>query len=129
MLKLFNCPTQPNKKRTSVWLPKNMYRDIISILLQTGKSTRDFSSWISNSVINLEKDNNYQDIVVEELLDRGGNISKPISLSVAANEALHIIKNTIIKKHFSFNADINSKIIRTAITQQLIKEEFFMKTT
>ena len=71
-----------------------MYRDIISILLQTGKSTRDFSSWISNSVINLEKDNNYQDIVVEELLDRGGNISKPISLSVAANEALHIIKNT-----------------------------------
>lgn len=101
-----------------------MRSDIVSLLLKTGKSTRDFSAWISEAIINLEKDKNYHKIVAEEFLDRGENFSKPISLSSVANEKLHIMKENIIKKSsIKTNTDINSKIIRTAITQQLIQEE------
>ena len=135
MPKLFRCPTQQNKKRTSVRLPKNMYLDIISVLLKTGKSTRDFSAWISEAIINLEKDNNHNEIIAEELLDRGENISKPVSLSIVANEKLRIMKDKIIQKvienHIN-NGDItltrdNKKIDdKTEIKKEL---ELFMNQT
>ena len=123
MPKPFSYPVQQNKQRVSLRITKSMHADIISILLKKGKSTRDFSAWISEALINLSNDSNYHEIVIEELLDRGDNISRPISLSSEASKKLLEMKENIMKK-YNFESDINSKIIRTAITQQLIKEEF-----
>lgn len=123
MPKPFSYPVQQNKKRISLRIPKSMHADIISTVLKTGKSTRDFSAWVSEAIINLSNDPNYHEIVIEELLDRGDNISRPISLSPAASKKLTEMKENIMKK-YNFSSDINSKIIRTAVTQQLIKEEF-----
>ena len=121
MSKILHCPQTKNKKRTSLRLPKSMRNDIISILLKTGKSTKDVSAWISEAIINLEKDKNYHEIVAEELLDRGENIARPLSLSTEANEKLHVMKENIINKNHSVktNTDINSKIIKCVYTLTL----------
>jgi len=122
MAKIFLPPDNTEKKRTSVRMPKQMYTDILVVLSKQGLSSRGLSKWVSGAIVELESSPSYCDEVNEEWLDQGDSVSRPITLTPDAADALTRI-NAKYRCLKQANPEINSKIIRTAITQMLIKDE------
>ena len=111
-----------DKKRISIRIPKEMYKSVLAIFAKKGFSSRNLSSWVSTSIVRLNKQTDFSSIIAEEWLDKGQNISRPITLTAEAEIALEKM-NAMYRCLFQVSAEINSKIVRTAITQKLIEEE------
>ena len=113
---------QESKKRISVRMPKQMYTDILVFLSKRGLSSRNLSKWISSAITELELSPTYCEEINEEWLEQGDSISRPITLTSESDESLKRM-NAKFRCFTQASPEINSKIIRTAVTQKLIKEE------
>lgn len=122
MTKIFSPPDDIKKKRVSVRMHKEMHKAILACLMDHGISSRAISSWVSEAIVQLQTDASFCDIIAEEWFDKGNSVARPITLSAQAADALEKI-NANVRCRLKTGPDINSKIIRTAITQKLIKEE------
>jgi|JI9StandDraft_1071089.scaffolds.fasta_scaffold03170_8 hypothetical protein len=122
MTRIFLPPDDQKKKRIAVRMPKEMHKSILQCLMEKGLSARSISSWVSESILDLMRDNSYCEIIAEEWLDKGDCLSRPLTISSQAYNALEKI-NAMVRCKLHMGPDINSKIIRASITQRLIREE------
>ena len=111
-----------NRKRISVRIPESMYKDMLAVFLRDGVSARNLSTWVSDAIIKLKSQKNFIEIIEEEWIDKGNNISRPISLTPEAANIFSEIYG-IYCKQAKGSVEIKSKIVRTAITQRLILED------
>jgi len=106
------------KKRLNVRVPINMVPEIEKKMKKVGLNTKQRSSWISEAIVSLEKQESYTVYISEEWIIPGQNVLLQVSLDIEAQKALENMIATAKKELFS--EDLQSSIIRTAILQKLI---------
>ena len=124
MNKMFRAPVgdKKMKSRISLWIPKKMKQEINQLLAKKGISSKKQSFWISNTVVNLAKRSDHLDCIIEEWLEPGISELIYVTLDMQAIEALDQLSNTLTVANMA--EDNQSSIIRTAITQALITEDY-----
>lgn len=110
--------------RVAVRMPRRLKACIDDALNSAGLSIKRFSAWVSESVVRLEQTERFWEFVSEEQMSSTETVSRTISLTPEAVQALDSIAK-VTRDHFPPDKhpemlEIRSKIIRTAILQRLL---------
>tara|TARA_R110002095_G_scaffold168454_1_gene146190 strand:+ start:67 stop:399 length:333 start_codon:yes stop_codon:yes gene_type:complete len=105
-------------------MPRRLKACIDDALNSAGLSIKRFSAWVSESVVRLEQTERFWEFVSEEQMSSTETVSRTISLTPEAVQALDSIAK-VTRDHFPPDKhpemlEIRSKIIRTAILQRLL---------
>lgn len=116
-----NSLIKANKKiRLSYCIPAAILIDIRERMVSQGYDLKGKSKWISEAVINLLEINNFSELVnINEQMEGFQKLD-----SISVEQSLKIkLDNAIveIKRHFPSIEGVQSKILRTAIVQRLLK--------
>ncbi len=118
-MKAFKPPTK--KKITTVCLPTRMLNDVDQAVMSEHQSIRFRSRWVCdaiNSFFNMER---HKQLIMDEWIDRGNNENIILTLDpVSIDKIEGIAKEMIDSKG---HKDVQSAVIRAAITQKLIDME------
>jgi hypothetical protein len=111
----------PQKKiRLSFYLPEGLLNDIKEKMISQGYDLKGKSKWISEAVLDLLNISNFSELVnINEQMDGTQKLD-----SVSVNQDLKLkVDNAIIeiRKEFPSIEGVQSKILRTAIVQRLLR--------
>lgn len=110
-----------NKKiRLSYCLPEAILMDVKGTMMQQGYDLKGKSKWISEAVHQLLDMQNYGDLVMinnqMDGFEKLDSISIDMDLKQKLDEAI-----LVIRKQFPIIEGVQSKILRTAIVQRLLR--------
>jgi hypothetical protein len=110
-----------NKKiRLSYCLPEAILVDIKNSMMQEGYDLRGKSKWISEAIYQLLYMPNYIDLVM--INDQMDGFEKVDAVSIEADLKERLDKAILeIRKAFPIVEGVQSKILRTAIVQRLLR--------
>lgn len=110
-----------NKKiRISYCLPEAILVDVKSAMMSQGYDLKGKSKWITEAIHQLLSLPNYSDLVmINDQMDGFGKMDS-ISLDVTLKEKLDVAILEIRKRHPIIEG-VQSKILRTAIVQRLLR--------
>ncbi len=107
-------------KRTSIRMPRKMLFSVDESMVLNGYNQKEKSKWISNAILNLEKMPAYSMYIEQCVIDADLDEKADVTLTTKAQESLDKMMlgvNLSIK-----NSDKQSRVIRAAIIQYLIKD-------
>ncbi len=107
-------------RRTSLRSQPGMFSDIDSSMILNGYNKRERSKWISDAIVSLSKNDDFIFLVKQEFMENSGESTPIIIGSNAASLLDKMIQKAsceLVKTH-----DLQSKILRTAIIQFLMKD-------
>jgi hypothetical protein len=112
---------QLNKKiRLSYCLPEGILVDIKNAMVQQGYDLRGKSKWISEAIHQLLAMPNYSDLVM--INDQMDGFEKMDSVSIDVDLKEKLDKAIlVIRTQFPIIEGVQSKILRTAIVQRLLR--------
>lgn len=119
-MKAFRAPVR--KRVTTVCLPSKMLDDLDQAVLGKHNSIRYRSRWICEAINHLFQMPRHEQHIAEEWIERGNNGKVIVTLDPATLEKIKSIEDQIQEKRKL--KDIQSAVIRAAITQKLIDMEF-----
>lgn len=119
-MKAFKAPTK--KRVTTLCLPERMLEDLDKAVLGMHKSIRFRSRWICEAVNQLFELEKYQQHIADEWIDRGNNGKVILTIDPTSLEKINTVTQALEQKRRL--KDIQSAVIRAAITQRLIGLEF-----
>lgn len=115
-MKAFKPPTK--KRITTICLPTRMLNDLDQAVLNEHKSIRFRSRWVCNAIegfFNLER---HQQLIMDEWIDRGNNENVILTLDPASIDKIEAVAKEMASN--KGHKDVQSAVIRAAITQKLI---------
>lgn len=118
-MKAFKPPTK--KRITTICLPSRMLHDLDQAVLSEHKSIRFRSRWVCNAIdsfFNLER---HKQLILDEWIDRGNNENIILTLDPASIDKIEAVAKEMIEEKGL--KDVQSGVIRAAITQKLIDRE------
>jgi len=112
----------PTKKRiTTICLPSRMLHDLDQAVLSEHKSIRFRSRWVCNAIDNFFNLERYKQLIMDEWIDRGNNENIILTLDPSSIDKIELVAKEMCEEKGL--KDIQSGLIRAAITQKLIDEE------
>lgn len=108
------------KVRLSYFIPEGVLIDIKEKMISQGYDLKGKSKWISEAINDLLATENFSELV--NINDQMQNFQKLDSISVD-HELKAKVDNAIveIRRHFPSMEGVQSKILRTAIVQRLLR--------
>jgi hypothetical protein len=94
-----------------------MIEKIRLVMTNTGISSKQRSAWIESCIVSFLELENKDELVTEEFMSPGKNISVPITLSTSTINAIDVCIEEVEKLQGEITD--RSAVIRTAITQRL----------
>ena len=119
-MKAFRAPVK--KRVTTVCLPSRMLDDLDQAVLSKHSSIRFRSRWICDAIDHFFKLSRYEQHIADEWIERGNNGKVIVTLDPTSLEKIKGVESLIENKRKL--KDIQSAVIRAAITQKLIDMEF-----
>ncbi|MBV1929680.1 MAG: ribbon-helix-helix domain-containing protein [Gammaproteobacteria bacterium] len=125
MAKIFGIADDTKKhnggKRVSIRMPKKMLTDFNEALDKEGYSTKKKSLWVNEALRTLFSKSNFLEIAGEEWNEKGD--SNQINLTIELDNVSQLKKaiNDYRREFNSERTDLQSKFIRSAIIQRVIK--------
>lgn len=120
-LLIFWKETQMPKKRLTYFLPNQLHGEMLEQLQKEGYSSREKSRWICEAVENLLTLENYIDLV--SYSDDMEGLSKKDTLTLPEILKGKLSKSSIIiKTKYPSMDGVQSRIIRTAILQRILRK-------
>ncbi|MEM8500689.1 MAG: hypothetical protein AAF542_21930 [Pseudomonadota bacterium] len=106
--------TKEARWRTSICLPERMLDELHNCLDREGISRKRRSQWIEQAIDQLLASEDYQDIVLEEFIEEGGNQTIPLTVRQS-------LKATLTQVTHGEQALIAiSSVVRVAISQRIM---------
>ncbi len=109
----------PSSKRTSVCLPEAMRAEIETTMTKQGVSTKRRSQWIERAITDLHEQPSFGELVLEEFIEPGRNVTIPVTLSITVKQLVDDTAEVLTES--TGRAVERSSVIRTAISQALIR--------
>lgn len=116
-----NSLVKSNRKiRLSYLLPEAVLMDIRERMIAQGYDLKGKSKWVSEAIFELLETNNFSELV--NINDQMEGFQKLDSVSVDQNLKAKLDNAIVeIKRHFPSIEGVQSKILRTAIVQRLLR--------
>ncbi|MCD8525578.1 MAG: hypothetical protein LRY67_07700 [Gammaproteobacteria bacterium] len=118
-MKVFKPPTK--KKITTICLPSKMLHDLDQAVLIEHKSIRYRSRWVCSAINDFFSLKKYKQLILDEWIDRGNNENIILTLDPASIDKIEAVAKEMIEE--KVQKDVQSGVIRAAITQKLIDQE------
>jgi hypothetical protein len=113
-------PESPRgKARTTLCLPENMLAAIHRAMDSEGVSRKRRSQWITVTVERLFGLAGYEELILEEFIDPGGNKTIPVSLPKPLKEQIDLLVLRLARD--TGKPVESSALLRTAISQYLLR--------
>ena len=112
---------KPNKKiRVSYFLPEAILSDVKETMMKEGYDLKGKSKWVSEAIHELLSFQNFRELVM--INDQMEGLAKLDSISIEQDLKIKLDTMVIdIRKQFPSIEGVQSKILRTAIVQRLVR--------